>query len=172
MDKQAASCCFLFLPSIMNNNLPPLKSKALDFLARRDYAYHELLQRLLQYGYELEEIRTVLDDLKQKRFIDDARYAENIINSKSRKYGSLKIRHILQQKIANNDIIRESIANNPQDELATACTLLRKKYREAPSDNNTRAKYMRFLISRGFNSSIALKAITSAFNSEDESMYE
>ena len=154
----------------MNNlikPLPPLKSKALDLLARRDYAYQELLQRLLQYGYDYEEIQIVLNDLRNKSFINDERYAENLINSKSKRYGSLKIRHLLQQKIADNDLVNESLRNNPTDELATASTLLNRKYRHAPQNYPEQAKYLRFLLSRGFSSSIALKAIKIAFSDEE-----
>ena len=64
-----------------------IKSKAIYFLARREYAYKELFSKLKKYSEDLGEIKLVLDDLKRKGFLSEERYIQSYINSKKNKYG-------------------------------------------------------------------------------------
>lgn len=136
-----------------------IKHKALDFLSRRDYSYQELYQKLLKYTDDHDEITDVLDEMVQKKFLNEERYIENFIASKSKKYGSLKLKYILNSKTENHDLVEQIYRDSEVDELTTATTLLQKKYRNIPQDHNERAKYIRFLLSRGFTTGVALNAL-------------
>lgn len=147
----------------MNKQQINIRSKALDFLSRRDYSYQELYQKLTQYSEDHDEIVNVLNEMVQKKFLNETRYIENFISSKSKKYGSLKIKYLLSNKVADRDLVEEIYKETEIDELTTACNLISKKYRNPPESANERAKYIRFLLSRGFSTSIAIKAIESVF---------
>ncbi len=144
-----------------------LKAKALDFLSRRDYTYIELYRKLQKYSDDVEEIKSILDSFIDCNYINEERFIENFIHSKSKKYGSLKIKHLLQDKINNKKLINEIYNQSTINELELATTQLKRKYSIAPQDTKEKAKYFRFLIGRGFSSSIAIKAIEKAFIATD-----
>lgn len=147
----------------MNKPQINIRSKALDFLSRRDYSYQELYQKLTKYSQDHEEIVNVLNEMVQKKFLNETRYIENFISNKSKKYGSLKIKYLLRNKVTDHELVEEIYKETEVDELDIACNLIGKKYRTPPQDANERAKYIRFLLSRGFSTSIAIKAIESVF---------
>lgn len=147
----------------MNYKPINLKAKALYFLSRRDYSYTELYTKLQKYTDDNEAIKAILAEMVAKKFLDEKRYIENFIHSKSQKYGSRKIKYLLANKVEDEDLINEVYANTEIDELEVACQQLRKKFDAPPTNIELKAKYMRFLFSRGFSFSIAQKAITSAY---------
>lgn len=144
-----------------------IKAKALDFLSRRDYSYIELYRKLQKYSDDLELIKSILDSLVQSNYINEERFIENFIYSKSKKYGSLKVKHLLQDKVNNKELINELYDLATINELELATAQLKRKFSAAPQDTKEKAKYFRFLIGRGFSSSIAIKAIEKAFIATD-----
>jgi len=136
-----------------------LRAKALDFLSRRDYSYQELFNKLKKYSDDDNEIITILDEMVSKKFLNEERYIENFIHSKSKKFGSLKIKYLLNNNVKNSELVNQLYAEAQVDELQTASEQLSKKYRQPPSDNKERAKYIRFLLNRGFSMDIAIQAI-------------
>lgn len=137
-----------------------LKNKALDFLSRRDYGYHELYVKLQKYSENLDEIKQVLDDLKCKNFLSEERYINSYLRSKQTKYGIRKIRYDLLQKNVDTDVLEDVLANNNQtDEYETAYTLWQRKFGIIATETKERLKQMRFLQSRGFSSDVITKII-------------
>jgi regulatory protein len=136
-----------------------LKNKALDFLSRRDYGYHELYIKLQKYSEDLDEIKQVLDDLKRKNFLSEERYINSYLRSKQTKYGIRKIRYDLLQKNVDADILEEALANNKVDEYEAAYTIWQRKFDAIATENKERLRQVRFLQSRGFSSDIIAKII-------------
>lgn len=147
----------------MLKNTVNLKSKALDFLSRRDYSYSELYNKLQKYSDDLDQIKFILDELVVRKFINEERFIENFIYSKSKKYGSVKVKYLLNNKVANKDLINQIYDEAQIDEFSLACQHLIRKFSSAPQDQKEKAKYFRFLQSRGFSSSIAIRAIEEAY---------
>lgn len=56
-------------------DLKPISETALALLARREHAVKELQRKLSQKGYPLSEIRTVLESMQGRGYLNDARYA-------------------------------------------------------------------------------------------------
>ena len=48
-----------------------LRAKALDFLSRRDYSYLELFNKLSKYTDDEIAIRSVLDEMVSKNFLNE-----------------------------------------------------------------------------------------------------
>lgn len=144
-----------------------LKHKALDLLSRREHSYKELYAKLTKFSEDHEEITAVLTEMVNKKFLNEERYIEAYISSKSRKYGSLKIKYLLHNKVADQDLVNSIYTEANINELQIATELLRKKYTELPTDVNGKAKVIRFLLNRGFNYTIANQAMK-AFDSLNE----
>ncbi len=143
-----------------------LRAKALDFLSRRDYSYLELFNKLSKYTDDEIAIRSVLDEMVSKNFLNEERYIEAFINSKSRKFGSKKIRYLLCSKVSNSDLVNDIYSKTEINELQIACEQLIKKYPSPPQDNKERAKYLRFLLNRGFSYEIINQALAQAYEVE------
>lgn len=145
-----------------------LKNIALDLLSIREHSSKELYNKLAKRSDDHDEIIAVLEDLQKNKLLSNERFAESFIHSKSKKYGSLKIRHMLREKAVSSEIINDIYDSSEIDEEQVAFEILSRKYKFIPRDYNEKAKYMRFLLGRGFNSSIAISALQRFINNFDE----
>ena len=75
---------------------PSLRARAMRFLARREHSRAELQRKLSAVAEEGDNVEALLDDLAKKGWLSDARFAEQIIRSKARRFGPLKARHLLR----------------------------------------------------------------------------
>lgn len=140
-----------------------LYHKALDFLARRDYSYHELFIKLHKYSDDEKAIIKVLDEMVAKKFLDEERYIENFIAAKSKRFGSLKIKYLLKSKVDNSELVNRLYQKAQIDEQQIASLALTKKYKSPPENSKEHAKYLRFLLSRGFSMEVAIAALKNAY---------
>ena len=137
-----------------------LKARALRFLARREHSRAELSRKLAPHAESAEALLFLLDDLEKRRQLSDERYAEVRSHWMARKYGAAKIRQDLKAKgVADAVVDRVSSAG----ELERAKAILARKYRDAASTREEKARRMRFLQSRGFS----YDTIRSALRVED-----
>lgn len=155
------------MPIFLDISMNSLKAKALYYLAKRDYTYKELLLKLKTYSQDIEVINTLLDELKQKGWLSEERYIVNYIESKSKKYSLLKIKHTLQQKTDNIQLIEEILAKSQIDEYKTALSIWQKKFGFIPLATKDVAKQARFLQSRGFS----FQTIKKILNNIDSNEY-
>ena len=140
----------------MNNSL---KAKALYFLARREYAYQELYTKLKKYSEDEEEIKSLLDLLRERGWLSEERYIKSYLESKSKKYGILKIKYTLAQKTSNPELVNQILSENPVDEYTVAHRLWLKKFGKIATEKNELAKQIRFLQNKGFSFAIIKKVI-------------
>jgi regulatory protein len=129
-----------------------LRQTALKTLARREYSYWELQQKLLTKSENKQAIISVLDKLKSEKLLDDYRFAEAYIRMRSnRGYGHVRIQNELHQR-GITDQISDEIINTMRNEWLSIIISVRKKRfgSNIPKDFNERAKQMRFLEYRGF----------------------
>jgi regulatory protein len=81
-------------------------AKAMKLLARRDHSVYELQQKLKPY-YPDNEVNDTVEHCLQKNWLNDARFAESYIRSRSSAgYGALRIALELQQKGVSKETIR------------------------------------------------------------------
>lgn len=145
-----------------------LKSIALDLLAIREHSSKELYNKLAKKSDDHDEVIAVLEDLQKNNLLSNERFAESFIYSKSRKYGSLKIRHMLREKAVSSETINDVYDSSEINEEQVAFDILSRKYKSIPRDYNEKAKYMRFLLGRGFSSSVAISALQRFIDGFDE----
>ena len=148
-----------FSSLIKENRLFYIKQRAFRYLGRRQHSTSELRIKLKQKGYETELINQVLDDLKQKNYLDDTKFAEMFVEEKIKLklWGEQKLRSELIKRGINSEIISNILQNiiSDEDKLNNAMTVASKKYDSLKNRNVDRDVIKRnlisFLNSRGYN---------------------
>ncbi|WP_373973552.1 regulatory protein RecX [Shewanella putrefaciens] len=153
---------------------------AVALLARRDYSRQQIRDKLLDKGFELNDIEPVLDACESSGFINDARYAELLVRSHiSRGHGAIRIRQAIAQKGLSKDCIETALVNCDCDWFELAKDKATKKYgvprvtevkgskaRELIAKE--KAKRVRFLMGQGFSYDQISYALDSDPNDLDE----
>lgn len=137
---------------------PTLRERALRLLALRDYTRVELVRRLAPHGSE-EEIEALLIQLENTGLLSDARAVESFVAARGARYGALKLRHELRRKGASEALIEGALETTPEEELARAREVWRRKFAAPPVDLRDYARQARFLQSRGFAPDIVRKLL-------------
>jgi regulatory protein len=152
---------------IEQNILYHIKQRALSFLARRFHSEKELLIKLKQKSYEERLIKLVLNELKEKSFIDDQVFTNHFIEEKlkRKRWGKNKIRAALFNKGVSASIIDEVFQyfDSEVDQNLAALELAKKKYenlKKREADNRKlKQKLISFLLSRGFEYEVSVEAV-------------
>lgn len=125
-----------------------LRARALGLLARREHSAKELKRKLTPHVIEGDDLDALIQDLIQRGWISDERFAEQVVNTKQSRFGSMKLAHELREKGVDEHLVLEAVTG--VDDLENAKTVWQKKYGKPPADRNEWAKQARFLQSRGF----------------------
>ena len=145
-------------------NLINCKETALKIIERSYKTKKEMEKRLLEKGYNLEEINETLKFLERYNFINDESYTKAFIKNKTKTQGKQKIKYALKNKGVSEEIIEEEPSNlDMKKEKENANILALKKYNILIKRENDKykikEKIIRFLISRGYNYEVAKDAV-------------
>ena len=140
---------------------PPLsiRNRALGLLARREHSRAELQSKLAPHTEDTAEITALLDDLEQRDFVSDARFAAEFVRAKSQRFGAAYIAYALREKGVSQEIIDEALAAATDGELERARRVWQSKFGTLPTSFEGRGKQTRFLAGRGFSSEIIRKVL-------------
>ena len=155
---------------------------ALRLLEVRARARREIETRLKQKGYEEGVIAQVTEKLIRLALLDDAQFAAQWVEAKTRPTGSRPVgKRRITQELFQKGVSKEEIAEAVEqvtdaDELALAQAAARKKVRQVPTDRETlqaeRQKLMGFLQRRGFGwevvKRVTREALPTITETEDE----
>ena len=121
------------------------------YLARREYGADELVNKLVQRGYDHAVVKTVVQALAEAGLQDDARYTEAFIRSRvARGHGPVKIGGELRRRGVDGDAI-ESALREATDWFALARAQGERRFGDARAEDwDERAAQARFLEQRGF----------------------
>ena len=136
---------------------PSLRARALRFLARREHSRAELARKLAAHAADGDDIEALMDDLARRGWLSDARYAEQVIRSKARRFGPLKVAHALRGKGVDEETIAAGFRAAGDDGRARIEAVWRTRFMRRAADAREHARQVRFLQGRGF----ALDAILS-----------
>ena len=142
-----------------------LRSRALEWLSKREFSRAELARKLAPFAQSEDELEQVLAEFAERNWQSDHRFTEAYIHSKSHAHGSLRLQQALQQKGVDQDTIRALLPDR-EDELANAIAVLRKKFKSPPADLPEKQKQMRFLAYRGFSMDTIQTALKHDWNAE------
>lgn len=141
---------------------PSLRSKALQYLARRDYARAELRQKLLLLSEDKDEVEALLEDFSARGWLSDVRFAEQWTHQRGSRYGAQRLKQELRMKGVAEETIATALEEIADGEEARARAIWQRKFGTLPTEMNERARQVRFLAARGFSLDIAYKITGSA----------
>jgi regulatory protein len=154
---------------IEQNILYHIKQRAMSFLVRRFHSEKELLIKLKSKSYEERLIKIVLNEMKEKSFIDDKVFANHFVEEKLKKkrWGKNKIRATLFSKGVSASIIDEilfSFNSEEDDQNKVALDLAKKKFENLKLRETdivkVKQKIIAFLLSRGFEYEVSAEAVS------------
>lgn len=99
-------------------------------------------------------IATVLDRLVTENLLSDLRYAEMLGHSRAGRHGSVRLRQDLRHSGVSEADSETALSEARAGDLAQCRALWLRKFGALPVDIKDRARQMRFLLSRGFPSSV------------------
>ena len=129
---------------------PSLRARAMRFLARREHSRAELKRKLAPSVGEGDDLEILLDDLSKRGWLSDARFAEQSIRSKARRFGPLKLANELRAKGVGDEAIAAGFVAAGADGAASLERIWRSRFREAAGSEKDKARQVRFLQGRGF----------------------
>lgn len=160
--------------------LAPIRKRALLLLDQRARSRHELRERLLKLEFEPALVDEVLDSLESSSLIDDTLFASEWVRQRSRTRGkSARALDLeLREKGVAADIRAEALAQvTPEDEAAQARALAEKKAREVKSVPTDRADYDKalrrvvgVLARRGYGSELTMRVAREALDDRVETL--
>ncbi len=124
----------------------------MDYLARREYAFEELILKLTGGGFEPATARAAVERLAAEGLQDDRRFAAGLVQSRiGQGKGPVRIRQDLEQRGIGAGPAEEALAGSGEDWIELARRVRRRKFGAAlPPDFPAKARQMRFLQYRGF----------------------
>lgn len=136
---------------------------AVRLLGRRDHSIAELTKKLRQREHDDDAIQVALDELASANYVNDERYAELYAEQRmNRGYGPLSIRSKLAERGVDSHHVRQALDLLEIDWAEQAGTVLAGRFTPAEiADTGQRstARIARYLQSRGYSSSDALRAL-------------
>ena len=135
---------------------PSPREMAIALLARREYSRAELATRLQAKQVPADEIDVCLDELAEKGWQSDARFAASFIRTRVlRGQGRRRIENDLRQRGVDGDIIRAALDDVVEQEaidwFELARDVLVRRFDSPGQTPKERAKRERFLLGRGFD---------------------
>ena len=134
-------------------------------LARRELSELQVRQRLARKGHEPDSIDDAVARLLEERAIDDARVADAIARTETavRKRGKVRVRMQIERagiaKATAKRAADEAFDGIDDDALLDAALAKRLRGRDAVADDREFQRLYRYLVSQGFESDRALKAL-------------
>ncbi len=151
-----------------------LRTRALQYLARREYSRAELAAKLRPYAQvedDFEQLQPIdleslLDNLTASDWLSDERAATQLLHARRPRFGTQRITHEMHQKGLSEELIADALPALKDSELETARDVWQRKFGTLPHDAKEKAKQMRFMQSRGFGFDVIFKVLDSSRDQE------
>jgi regulatory protein len=136
---------------------PSLHARAMRLLARREHSRVELRRKLASIARPADNVDVLIEELAQKGWLSDARYAEHAVRAKAQRFGPLKVAHELRSKGVDDEAIAAAFRAAGEDGEADIERVWKTRFSAAPINDRERARQVRFLQGRGFRLDDILK---------------
>jgi regulatory protein len=136
---------------------------AYAYLNRRERTVAEVDRHLQQHRCEPEAIAITLKTLQGEGYLDDARYARLFTEDRRTldQWGSDRIERTLRDRGIDRELIAEAISTvSAEGELERAIALLRRRFPEPPRDRRDRDRALGVLVRKGYDSELAVDALS------------
>lgn len=157
-----------------------VKGRALRYLAQREHSRAELARKLARtvqgagsgVGAEDAEdtdsssaaaqIEAALDQLAAAGLLSDTRAAESVLSSQGKRFGSRRLKQVLQSKGLAPELVQHTLQEARGTELSRAREVWQRRFGSPPADAQERARQMRFLAGRGFDGDVIRRVVQGA----------
>lgn len=142
--------------------------QAQDILSRRDHSEHEVRQKLFKKGFSVEDIDEAITQLKERKYLDDARFAEAFVRNAlmMRPVGPRWLILKLQEKRIATELIEPAVYgqldSDKEEQLAQEAAEKWARTKKTADPEKNRQRLLRHLISRGFDYEISQNALEEA----------
>ena len=137
------------------NNYSRCLNSAIYSLAMREHSRKEIYNKLTRKDFAKDvNLDTLLDELETKDYLNEQRFTESFIRYRSQRgQGPNKISNELKQRGISSSVINMTMSAAKINWYALASEQRIKKFGEViPANFKDKAKQMRFLANRGFDS--------------------
>ncbi len=145
-------------------------SRMASLCARSEQCEADIAAKLHKAGLSRDDADSIMRRLRDDRFLDNRRFARAFASDKSRfaGWGRVRIRMALAMKRIPSDIVAEALDNIDDEEYMEAMRrTARAKTRTLDlSLRDDRNKLYRHLLSRGYESALAVKVIKELLSSD------
>jgi regulatory protein len=131
-------------------------------LNRRDHTVAEIARLLARKRVEPAVIDTVVGELGEQGYLDDARFAQRFAEDRRRLdgWGAERIERRLLALGVERDTVAAAVAcQGPDDELAAALALLRRRFPGPPATPRDCERALGMLVRKGYELELAHDAI-------------
>lgn len=136
--------------------------------AKSEQCEFDIRAKLRRTGLSPDEIEQILTDLRSRGFVSDLRFAKAFVSDKVRLsgWGLLKVRHHLKARSLDSATIETAIAKIGKREYEDiAMRVAEAKGRSLDlTQQSEHLRLLRHLQSRGFETTVAVKAIKGIIN--------
>ncbi len=164
---------------VEENKLHYIKQRAYKLLARRIHSEYELRQKLKQKDYSKHLIDKVIDELLDKKYLNDAEFANQFAdeNIKNKLWGEKKLTSELMRKGISKKNIYDIVADKfPQgNDIDNANKLAEKKYKQLSYKKLERLKVLQkiiaFILGKGYDYETAKQAAENVVTEKENEQY-
>jgi regulatory protein len=142
------------------------KAKVQKICAFQEKCIFEITQKLKSWQIPNQEIEKIIDDLIDKKFIDEDRYTQAFVNSKLsiNQWGKIRLRFELKQRKIESSIIEKYLlAINETKYLEILRHLLQYKVDQLKnkdfSEYELKSKLVNYLQGKGFEMDLIFKEV-------------
>jgi regulatory protein len=152
------------------SNEADLYTAAINGLARRAYSVYEMRTYLERRAEDKEAVKKIVDQLKERKYLDDARYARQFVRLRAelRKQGAFRIARDLRARgVPDRHIeaaLTERAAESDEAALVQARLSRRLKNLRGPLDEKRKASIYRSLLRAGFSSETVRRELRAIAN--------
>jgi len=142
-----------------------IREQAWRFLSRRDHSWNELKEKLAQKAYDQDMISEILRDLNQRDYLNDGRYASQVINDEInlKRNGPLLIKNKLVKKGVDINIINELLEEMyPEERQIVNCSRVSEKKHKMLHKldaQSTKKRLISYLAQKGYTWEIIEKIL-------------
>ena len=141
--------------------------KALSFVTKSKKTQKQVKEHLYSKGYTEQTVESVIEKMKDYRFLDDGDYAETYARSYSKTKGKKLIEIELKKKGVSEEDMSEAI-ENIGDQTESAVSIAEKYLKNKIKDKQNMLKCYKYLLSKGFEYDVAKSAIERLGHNEDD----
>jgi regulatory protein len=137
-----------------------MKGRALRYLAQREHSRAELERKLLRHADQDPDadaparIGKALDELAAAGLLSDERAANAVLSGQGARFGVRRLKQTLQAKGLALELVARTLQQARATELERAREVWRRRYGSVAEDATARARQMRFMAGRGFESDV------------------